>query len=375
MAALSRNTASVAQDFHNAGGGVKTFVSNHSAEDNYKKIIMKHIKTEASKDVPWRQEYEQQQQLQHQQLQQFAPSAATFKNVSPPAPNLSHQHQPITATTMSPTNYNNNINRKRRKVSHEKENENIFFEEKHQHPQSPTTSPPSSTQTPLPVLASQLLNTNLKTHFDNYIRAQFYNPKKHLNLQAIIGDAVDVKDNNNRQSFKLPNHPELELSVSNVKVEQNVATDLRVGIPADGRGITVAEQNERVLAAEKRGRKQAQPRKVVEELEDIPSIHLLPTAAIPTFPLTTNNSGDSRENQLRDKHLDRLVSKKLRCTICRNRNQCMIMPYHTKASLMLHKMWRHTARNLRCKLCPFRCCKSYKMELHRRQRHLGGQRR
>lgn len=365
MAALSRNTASVAQDFHNAGGGVKTFVSNHSAEDNYKKIIMKHIKTEASKDVPWRQEYEQQQQLQHQQLLQFAPSAATFKNVSPPAPNLSHQHQPIT-TTMTPTNYNNNTNRKRRKVSHEKENENIFFEEKPQ--QSPTTSPTSSTQAPLPVLASQLLNTNLKTHFDNYIRAQFYNPKKHLNLQAIIGDAVDAKDNNNRQSFKLPNHPELELSVTNVKVEQNVATDLRVGISGDGRGITIAsEHNERVSAAEKRGRKQAQPRKVIDESEDIPLKELLPIAAIPTVTLAATN--DSRENQIRDKHLDRLVSKKLRCTICRNRNQCMIMPYHTKASLMLHKLWRHTARNLRCKLCPYRCCKSYKMELHRRQRH------
>lgn len=373
MAALSRNTASVAQDFHNAGGGVKTFVSNHSAEDNYKKIIMKHIKTEASTDVPWRQEYEQQQQIQHQQLLQFAPSAATFKNVSPPAPNLSHQHQPIT-TTMMPTNYSHN-NRKRRKVSHEKENENIFFEEKNQ--QSPTTSPSSSTQTP-PVLASQLLNTNLKTHFDNYIRAQFYNPKKHLNLQAIIGDAVDAKDNNNRQSFKLPNHPELELSVTNVKIEQNIATDLRVGICGDGSGITIAsaaEQNERVIAAEKRGRKQAQPRKVIEESEDISSIELLPTATIPAVNLTTANNGDSRENQIRDKHLDRLVSKKLRCTICRNRNQCMIMPYHTKASLMLHKMWRHTARNLRCKLCPYRCCKSYKMKLHRRQRHPGDLRR
>lgn len=364
MAALSRNTASVAQDFHNAGGGVKTFVSNHSAEDNYKKIIMKHIKTEASKDVPWRQEYEQQQQLQHQQLLQFAPSAATFKNVSPPAPNSSHQHQPIPTSTMTPTN--NNTNRKRRKISHEKENENIFFEEKHQHLQSPTTSPPSSTQTPLPVLASQLLNTNLKTHFDNYIRAQFYNPKKHLNLQAIIGDAVDAKDNNNRQSFKLPNHPELELSVTNVKIEQNVATDLRVG---------AFEQNERVLAAEKRGRKQAQPRKVIEEPEDITAIELLPAAAIPSVTLTTTNNGDSRENQIRDKHLDRLVSKKLRCTVCRNRNQCMIMPYHTKASLMLHKIWRHNAKNLRCKLCPYRCCKTYKLELHRRQRHHGGLRR
>lgn len=272
MAALSRNTASVAQDFHNAGGGVKTFTSNHSAEENYKQIIAKHTKNLASTKSP--------SKVNPSTIPKWIDYSMASSNVSPPAtnPNLD-----ITTTT------------KKRRSTYNKENtENVI---------------PSRTQCNQ---TDQV--TNLKQHFDTYIREQFYSPKK---LPSSYGNDVSPK----QKSFTFESHPELEVSI---KCEPNDSDRM-----------------------EKRIRKQSQPRKI-EQIDEIVS--------------TPDDRSDL--NKIRDKHLVRMVSRKKCCFKCKNRNMIMLS-YHTTASLLLHTKWKHGHEK---KLCELRKCK----RVHRRMQHKCG---
>lgn len=249
MAALSRNTASVAQDFHNAGGGVKTFTNNYSAEENYRQIIAKHTKESASSQSPSKSMPSPSKWIDYSMASQ---------NVSPPA-----------------TNPSPDITTKKRRSTYNKENtENVI---------------PSRIQCNQ---ADQV--TNLKQHFDNYIREQFHNPKK---LPATLSDFSPK-----RKSFIFVSHPELEVSIQ-------------------------SDPNE-CDRMEKRNRKQAQPRKI-EKIDDIDT---KPTIAC---------EEQSDLNNIRDKHLVRMVSRKKCCFKCKNRNKFMMLSYHTTASLILHTKWRH----------------------------------
>lgn len=169
MAALSRNTASVAQDFHNAGGGVKTFTNNHSAEENYKQIIAKYSKQSASSKMPSKSNTTQSTP------KWIDYSMASPPNVSPPA-----------------TNPNPDITMKKRRSTYNKENtENVI---------------------PSKISCNQVAQINLKQHFDNYIREQFHNPKKRPS--NIVDESPQPK------SFIFESHPELEVSIHSNDVDR-----------------------------------------------------------------------------------------------------------------------------------------------------------
>lgn len=98
MAALSRNTASVAQDFHNAGGGVKTtFHKNYTMDELCKSTLITN---------------QQHQTTIAKQQQKYSNNKMASNNVSPPA-------------NLKITNHSTTVTKKRRKISQEKENENI----------------------------------------------------------------------------------------------------------------------------------------------------------------------------------------------------------------------------------------------------------
>lgn len=101
MAALSRNTASVAQDFHNAGGGVKTIFNKNITMDDLCKS------TSATNQQQFLTTIGKQQQI-------YSNNRMASNNVSPPANLKIINHSSTTAVT-----------KKRRKISQEKENENI----------------------------------------------------------------------------------------------------------------------------------------------------------------------------------------------------------------------------------------------------------
>lgn len=105
---------------------------------------------------------------------------------------------------------------------------------------------------------------------------------------------------------------------------------------------------------EKRNRKQSMPRKIEKSALESTAISEANYNSIHTI------------NMLRDKHLINLIMQKKKCHMChstRSKNS-----YHTKTSLLLHKMWRHNHNSfsLKCKICMETFSKPYKLALHRK---------
>jgi hypothetical protein len=69
-------------------------------------------------------------------------------------------------------------------------------------------------------------------------------------------------------------------------------------------------------------------------------------------------------NNLRDKHMLKLVTKKKCCYLCRNKS-IDANTYYSKESLLLHNMWRHKPKKLECHQCEMKFNKMYKLKLHK----------
>lgn len=169
--------------------------------------------------------------------------------------------------------------------------------------------------------------------------------------KAATTAAATPKDENFSLSEFLRNHKEVSISV-HAKASRGVADEDDV--------IFVKE--------EKRfGRKQQQPRRTNPEE---------PEAAPPLSVIEPLPSADRQQiNDIQDKHLIRLTSRKLCCRICQYQERFEDMEnshYHSKTSLMLHHRWRHGSRpatRVQCKLCRANFDRRYKLVLHRRLHH------
>ncbi|XP_055372468.1 protein charlatan isoform X3 [Condylostylus longicornis] len=97
----------------------------------------------------------------------------------------------------------------------------------------------------------------------------------------------------------------------------------------------------------------------------------------------------NRMSKLRDRHMRKLVDEKRICVLC-NGNQIakpkyqqnfssnfqneIIFPYHTKRSLRLHRMWKHTnwmlgTPNIKCSKCKKCFIKKYSLRIHNMLTH------
>lgn len=353
MAALSRNTASVAQDFHNAGGGSKTLTINTSlTEDDIKQMIINHMKTASNNELS-SNEIIRTTIIINNNIDDFAvktepnastsstswsSSSSTSSASTAPASAISTISSVNTSMAMSknvspPALYPSS--KKRRKNStHEKENENIYV-----------TTTANNIQPINPInytLSAQ--HTTSKQGLDNYIRAT-----------------------TGKSSMKFPSGLEI-LALGNVSPT----------FP------TIDANNLYAQSRSEKRRKQAQPRKCID-LAGAPetattnsSVSMSDTLLVaekdydlkPAFIESYKNAGKFSLNSIREKHLNRMVSKKKSCNICSKGNICMVLPYHGIASLILHKLWRHSQQIYVCGKCGESFNKRYKCKLHKKVRHV-----
>uniref|UniRef100_A0A1I8MN14 C2H2-type domain-containing protein n=1 Tax=Musca domestica TaxID=7370 RepID=A0A1I8MN14_MUSDO len=76
---------------------------------------------------------------------------------------------------------------------------------------------------------------------------------------------------------------------------------------------------------------------------------------------------------LRDKYLNRMVDRmnKLSCADCvkMKRTSMLVFNYHTKASLCLHRLWKHAEKPIKCKICGDKFRKKFSLILHTMRMH------
>jgi hypothetical protein len=115
-------------------------------------------------------------------------------------------------------------------------------------------------------------------------------------------------------------------------------------------------------ASSRKNRKQLKPKKIEKEFDDVPNQQNKANVDLPKNH--ASSSSITTINNLRDKHMLKLVTKKRCCYICRNKS-IDANAYYSKESLLLHNLWRHAPKLLECHQCQTRFNRIYKLKLHK----------
>ncbi|XP_021707179.1 protein charlatan isoform X4 [Aedes aegypti] len=370
------------------GGGAKIPIANGMAMANLTEEHLSLLQLLATAAVAQQHLQQQQQQLQQKN------ATSTSISTSPPAnhphqqPNNYNHHQNSTNSnvTSDPAN-NNGSKQRRRKSSSRNDKENLV----QRHPTATvvpggkvidlTTGSTTHGTTNGPAENGIERNNNGSSNNNNSsvnnknINEAIFDRvyKKPYNMfltsafckpSPIEKDRAAPKDENFSLSEFLRNHKEVSIStLSDVRPvkPRGVALD---GGPVDEDDVIFIKEEKRL------GRKQQQPRRNLAldtELNASPLniSYKPPSGTTPDRP----QIGD-----IRDKHMIRLISRKLCCRICQNQQRLEHMDnchYHSKTSLILHNRWRHGSwpRTEHCKLCRASFDRKYKLVLHLRLQH------
>ena len=291
MQAISRNTQSVAQDFHNAGGGVIPKKSNDNDNSssnnnnlNQQQLSLLKLLIEAA--------------VQQQR--------AMSTSYSPPA----------TPTSTNSTNLP--IKRRRRSLHDDKENSSEsknVSKKLNGGIESSTNDNTINNNNNININTNNANNKNINDIFDKLY-------KKSYNM--FLSSTFTTENSNKSSNFSM-----LEFLQNNKEIS----------ISSVAKTSSTKEENQMT----KHQRKQTQPRKI-------------------------EKSCKNRLSDILDKHMIRLVSKKKCCWICRMNGRQENCFYHTKTSLILHKMWRHKNGQFKCNTCQMKFAKMYKLLLHNMKR-------
>ncbi|GAB0087836.1 protein charlatan [Sergentomyia squamirostris] len=276
MAALSRNTASVAQDFHNAGGGDKMIVPPSLAIIS--SLMEQYMQQQQQESERWEESSGDGCEEAHHQVDSSLSASGDSSGANSNSPPAINHYQMM------------NKKHRRRSSCHDKENTNYTIPHKH-----------------CDKFDDKMWMKEIISNFYAHYNGGAGMKRSKLGGNGSIGQISQ------------------KLAQKNKEVQRHQVV------------VHVARGEE--SSSEKRHRKQPQPRKI-------------PQAD------TTNVA------RIRDKHLTRLVSRQKSCQICVYKHKCVVMPFHSKSSLILHSLWRHSDPRFGCTTCSATFTKRYKLLLH-----------
>lgn len=346
MQALSRNTASVAQDFPNAGGDTpkqhhKGMITVKSCKDINSSLL--------NRDLNDLYGAIGLQKVSQQKIKAMSPI-----DHSPPA---------------SQNNLNNNSIKRRRKSSsssNDKENVNELLRKqlsflKQQHH-----------------MFLENLNASVMSD-DERLKAIFEINEIFEGMYRNSLTIISSMDENGGKMPKIIQQPQTPKIKQEPQWEDNEDEEnepQNYSLPAflrNNKEITVimdpkknaSMQNDSGSdeASSRKNRKQLKPKKIEKEFDDVPASQQNVTNVVPPKNHASSSS-ITTINNLRDKHMLKLVTKKRCCYICRNKS-IDSNAYYSKESLLLHNLWRHAPKLLECHRCQTRFNRIWKLKLHK----------
>lgn len=353
MQAISRNTASVAQDFHNAGG---ENLLNKITQNNNKGVITVFCNNNNNYNSGNIRDINQTNGTIGQQQKK------KFKAMSP----IDHHSPPATLELIT-----NSIKRRRKSSSsNDKENVNelltkqlTFLKQQHQ-------------------MFLQNLNASIMSDSERLKAVCEINEifeSMYRNSLTIISTIQNDDDCDDKILQKL--QPKIKIEYdddSNENDENRNENEQNYILPAflrNNKEITVimdTKNRSKAMKCEespceiRKNRKQLKPKKIEKEMtaDDVRKMLNHRECEYKTNNNNNNSNNTANINNLRDKHMLKLVTKKKCCYICRNKS-IDANSYYSKESLLLHNLWRHTPKKLECHRCESKFNKIYKLKLHK----------
>jgi hypothetical protein len=347
MQAMSRNKASVAQDFHNAGGG----------EQNTQLFDKRTLKIE------------QPSPTKDQKQSPMAASPTTKTGKSPKTMSRYIKNSPPATEKSKLTHHQQSPNKKRRRNSHDKENtqkstslspskRHLLSEIKYENPI--LVYPTSTTTTTTTAAEANTNNKNFSSKLQGHKESKL----------GIEEKSTNIFDKLYKNSCKKLNTFSLDGQKQQLDKPKVVSTNFLIDeLLKNNKEITIIPQqcnnnnnndlknanNFSATPSTQRTRKQEKPRKIEKVVDQQAS------------RLDRLDDDPNSISSIRDKHLVRLVSSRGKnCRTCKNVNF-----YHSIASLILHKRWRHNLLQWRhkCGECKLKFNKRYQLYLHNRITH------
>lgn len=391
MQALGRNKASVTQDFHNAGGGTHHRQqqyhhlndSTNSSDSNSSNAGHSPSSSPASRSpsppvtatapasTVLSEEHLSLLQLlataavaqQHLQLQQQQQQKSAILS-SPPAnlnlnsstnPGLAQQQQQVETA------------KRRRKSSSRNDKENLGQKQQRTVAVGGKVIDLTVTAGPVPGDGIERNNNNGSSNNNNsssvnnknineaiFDRVMYKKPASYQNLflttalcKPVLGAATEKDQQHLRKEDRVI------VAEKSFSLAEFLRNHTEVSITTTAKGAASTENDDDVVfIKEENRRKQQAPRKVDQR-----------------------TVGD-----IRDKHMIRLITRRLCCRICQNqthRNGGSVSDnchYHSKTSLILHNRWRHRGQPaaVPCRKCGQSFPRKYKLALHQKLVHRGG---
>lgn len=396
MQALSRNTASVAQDFHNAGGGIKKEIiynltninnnSNSSSTNNNNNHHHQHQDENtlnASSTVAAATIGNQKKKLK-------AMSSSPIGRSPPATLNVIHQQHPYIGGFTEV--------KRRRKIptqpsslsSNDKENDNellskqlCFLKQQHQaFLGNLNASVMSNTERTKAVKEiNEIFEKLYKNSLTLISSMELEQKQQEIQIKQEYEDRVVVKQepqdsswtqDEEMEDFEKCNNKDKDPYMDTLPefLRNNKEITIIVEPKMRNKSNNIVVKQEKMSSDEeqqkegRKGRKQAKPKKIALEAGE--KNVLIPNSLEGTANNTSTTTGSpSLVDNLRDKHMVCLVTRKKCCYICRNRDSDS-NSYYTKTSLLLHTKWRHSAMPYDCSNCKTKFQRIYKLKLHKK---------
>lgn len=337
MTALSRSARNtVAQDFHNAGGGVKTSTKQDMGAAKTKQSTEP---AEIASSLFANKGYQQKfiKDLEEFIVQRLITGSSSLDPQQQPPP-MDSKDKSSSINTPPPA-------KRRRCSSHDKEN--------YRHGKTVSQR--------LPIKMASDWSATDRGQMNAQMREIFQMITTHYGEQ-MVQDTETEKKKKKTDSLEhleriLKNNHELTISIKDNEAGGSVPagcikynngdSGLDDEEEEDEEVADIAVTNPEKFDCFKSKRKQFVPRKI-----------------------GTESRNNLIWNNIRDKHLSRLMSHKKSCRSCIARDQnALNIPYHSVTSLVLHKKWRHWQKKSECEICGHQFTLSYQLLLHRRSKH------
>lgn len=346
MQALSRNTASVAQDFPNAGGDTPR--QQQQNQQQHKGMITVKSCKDINTSLLNRDLNDLYGAIGLQKISQQKIKAMSPIDHSPPA---------------SQNNYYNNNSKRRRKSfdqSNDKENVNellrkqlTFLKQQHH-------------------MFLENLNASMMSD-DERLKAIFEINEIFEGMYRNSLTIISSIDENGGKMPKIIQQPKIkeepiwddDENEENYSLPAFLRNNKEITVIMDPKKNAIMQNDSGSgsdEASSRKTRKQLKPKKIEKEFDDVPSQQNM--ANVVARKNHASSSSITTINNLRDKHMLKLVTKKRCCYICRNKS-IDANAYYSKESLLLHNLWRHAPKLLECHRCQTRFNRIYKLKLHK----------
>lgn len=358
MQAISRNTASVAQDFRSAGG--ENFFTNAIQQSNKGNITLTSVNRDAI-NSNGAIGLQQKKKLKATSPIDHSPPAVTFKTSGLWSDGSSSKRR----RKMSPFNDKENVNELlTTQMTFLKQQHMIFLKNLNESIMSDSERLKTVNE----------INKIFETMYNNSLSliSSIESDKcpKNQSPTAIKQEpefsSQDFVSNDEEASDSRPKIQQ-QMLLANIKLEkfsdffinnqEITIEEAKFSLPeflSNNQEITVImepkyKQQGIDQSENRKNRKQLKPKKI-EKLFNEES---------------KTEAGRNIISDLRDKHMVCLVTRKMFCTVCRNKSSDA-NTFFGRTSLLLHKLWRHSSRKFECTHCQQTFSKIYKLKLHKK---------